>query len=100
MDYDWPGNVWEMKNILERAVILQKGSVLRPSELLGKPSDRQKKIVRESTHEEDVMSLEELEKLHIQRTLQKCSGNVAQTARILCISLSTMKRKVKQYGLK
>ena len=100
MDYDWPGNVREMKNILERAVILQRDSDLRPSELLGNASGRQKKIFRTSTRNEDVMSLEELEKLHIQRTLQKCSGNIAQTARFLGISLSTMKRKVKQYGLK
>ncbi|HAK61084.1 MAG TPA: sigma-54-dependent Fis family transcriptional regulator [Nitrospiraceae bacterium] len=100
MDYDWPGNVREMKNILERAVILQKGPEFRPSELLGKDRTPHKPMSGVSSEPDGIVTLEELEKDHIRQTLHNFSGNITRTARVLDISLSTMKRKVKQYGLK
>ena len=47
-----------------------------------------------------ICTLEELEKSHIQHALQKLSGNLTQTAKALGISLSTLKRKIKEYSLK
>lgn len=101
MDYEWPGNVRELKNILERAAILQKGPVLRPSELLLMPAGPASVAPSEDADgEEGIVLLEELEKKHISATLRKLSGNYTRTAKALGISVSTLKRKVGEYGLK
>jgi DNA-binding NtrC family response regulator len=100
--YDWPGNVRELKNILERAVILQHGSELRPSLILEASMNVQSapSPVTAPGPDETTVTLEEMEKKHIQQALQKRSGNLTQTARALGISLSTLKRKIKEYSLK
>lgn len=95
--YDWPGNVRELKNILERSYILH-GPDLRPSSLLGKPAEMQNQ--GKEQNDSAILTLDELEKCHIQQTLQKLSGNITRTAKSLGISLSTLKRKIRQYGLK
>ncbi len=105
MQYEWPGNVRELKNILERALILQHGSPLRPSLLL----EAAARIPAGSSAAtplpqggvgESLATLEEMEKNYIQKALDNRSGNITQTARMLGISLSTLKRKIKEYGLK
>ncbi len=102
MMYDWPGNVRELKNILERAIILQHGSELRPSLLLetrrGMASTAS--ACPPPLAGDDMVTIAEMEKRHIRQTLDKLRGNLTQTARVLGISLSTLKRKIKEYGLK
>ena len=102
MQYDWPGNVRELKNILERAVILQHGSELRPSLLIEASAGFPTQAAPVSAADSDgpLRTLEDLEKNHIQHALQKLSGNLTQTSKGLGISLSTLKRKIKEYGLK
>lgn len=104
MQYTWPGNVRELKNILERAAILQQGSRILPSLLLETlPLNEQAPAAssfRAPETEEPITTLEAMEKNHIQNTLGKLSGNLTQTAKALGISLSTLKRKIKEYGLK
>lgn len=97
MEYEWPGNVRELKNVIERSLIIQKGAVLRPSDFLK---------VRTSSFpassppaENDIISLEEIEKDYIIQALRKFSGNYTRTSRALGISLSTLKRKFKRYNL-
>jgi len=98
-NYDWPGNVRELRNVLERALILQKGALLRPSELLGLGRGSAPAADAAARDAGEILALEEMEKRHIARTLEKLSGNYTQTARKLGISLSTLKRKLKTYGL-
>lgn len=102
MDYDWPGNVRELKNIIERATILQKGPLIRPSELLLKACGPVQTAPAPDIigSNGDIIPLEDMEKAHISRALQKLSGNYTQSAKALGISLSTLKRKVGEYGLK
>lgn len=99
MEYEWPGNVRELKNVLERSFILHKGSELRPSEFLngGLKSSSTPSITSPGGNGKS--SLAEVERRHIRHVLQSCSGNYTRTARALGISLSTLKRKVKRYGL-
>ena len=99
MQYDWPGNVRELKNILERSLILQKGNELRPSELIGKTYAVQSNS-NEITSNKVIQPLEEIEKQHIKSALEGLSGNLTKTANALGISLSTLKRKIKNYNLK
>lgn len=102
MRYDWPGNVRELKNILERAMILQHGTELRPSLLLEAASVTVSapSSCTIAASAEGLATLEEMEKCYIQQALQKLSGNLTQTAKALGISLSTLKRKIKEYNLK
>jgi DNA-binding NtrC family response regulator len=98
--YRWPGNVRELKNVIERAVILCTDEVIQAEYL---PLELQK------GHSKAVMSpefpsiasdsLEEMEKRHILHVLKKNKGNKSKTARILNISRSTLREKMKNYGL-
>lgn len=98
-EYDWPGNIRELRNILERAFILQKGPFLFPSELLVKKNESMKINSPPSSAEDGFITLLEMEKETIKRALDKLSHNYTQSARSLGISLSTLKRKVREYGL-
>jgi DNA-binding NtrC family response regulator len=95
MTYSWPGNVRELRNVLERALVLHR-EPLRPSELLARhePPAAPLPADADGAAPED-LSLESLERRHIQRVLQLHSGNLARSARALGISLSTLKRKLK-----
>ena len=100
LEYQWPGNVRELKNVIERALIVQHEHSLQPSLLLKSNHN----ISSTSTNNLDngknnILTLENMEKQHIEKALIKCSGNYTQTAKALGISLSTLKRKVKNYNL-
>jgi DNA-binding NtrC family response regulator len=99
MEYEWPGNVRELKNVLERSFILRKGSDLRPSKFLNGVFKTSSTSFFPSPGGNGNNSLVEVEMRHIRHVLNTFSGNYTQTARALGISLSTLKRKVKRYGL-
>ncbi len=92
--YRWPGNVRELRNVLDRSLVLH-GDPLRPSELLaparGEP-------VRANA-DAPLLPLGDVEREHVVRTVQHHDGNLARSARSLGISLSTLKRMLKRYGL-
>jgi DNA-binding NtrC family response regulator len=99
MAYDWPGNVRELRNILERALFLQKGLMLQPSLLLVRPGNAPKAL-NGTSDAGAIKTLAQAERESIENALKALSGNLAQTSRTLGISLSTLKRKLKEYGLK
>jgi DNA-binding NtrC family response regulator len=104
--YDWPGNVRELRNVLERSVIMQlkRGERFQPSRFI----DATGRASRPSTpppsvspvHGDPEISLEDMEKTHIGTVLARNEGNLTQTAKTLGIALSTLKRKLKRYGLR
>jgi len=98
MEYEWPGNVRELKNVLERSLILQKGSELMPSKFLNGGFKTASTSSFPSSGGNGNSSLE-VERRHIRHVLDTYSGNYTRTARALGISLSTLKRKVRRYGL-
>jgi len=94
--YPWPGNVRELRNVLERAMMMARG---QPAiGLAHLPQD-----VREATSanvdHHIPKSLEEVERLHIEQTLNVHDGNRTHAARELAISRATLIKKIKQYGL-
>lgn len=100
IEYEWQGNVRELKNVIERSLIIQRGHSLRPSQLLRinhsvVPSSIDNDVIKEC----DIITLEIMEKQCISHALEKYGGNYSQTAKALGISLSTLKRKVKNYNL-
>ncbi len=97
--YDWPGNVRELRNILERALFLQKDSVLTPSLLLGRPGAVNMCMPKAaSSSGNSFKTLAEVEQETIQCALTSLSGNLTKSAKVLGISLSTLKRKLRESG--
>ena len=96
--YHWPGNLRELENAIERAVILTSGSYIEVEdlpELLGKESAP--KAEGETTLGEPI-TLEELEREHISKVIQS-SGSLEQAARVLGIDSATLYRKRKRFEL-
>ncbi len=93
--YRWPGNIRELKNIIERAVILSDGPELDETLL---PYEIQQASYRTDTSL-SAFDLSAVEKLHIQRVLNHTHGNRAEAARLLNIGIATLYRKLKEYGL-
>ena len=96
--YDWPGNIRELKNCVERAVILARGPVidldLLPERLQQEPSD----LLTGGVSVE--FSLAEMEKEIIRRALEHTEGHRKRTAEILGISQRDLYYKLKKYQLK
>jgi two-component system, NtrC family, response regulator len=93
--HDWKGNIRELKNILERAVILADTPELTVDNL---PTELQ------VTHFHingplSAFDLNSVEKLHIQRVLNHTKGNKTEAARLLNIGLTTLYRKIEEYHL-
>lgn len=92
-NHPWKGNIRELKNIIERAVILASGDDLTLDCL---PYDFQ---YTESGNMVDLLKLAEIEKLHIRKVLAHTKGNKTKTAELLGIGLATLYRKIEEYGL-
>ena len=92
--YDWRGNVRELKNVLERAVILADDELLTPDTL---PAEFQHLPAAEEAP--DSRSLRAMEKRQIRQVLQDTAGNKTEAARVLGIGLKTLYRKLQEYGL-
>lgn len=94
VDYSWPGNVRELENAIERAVLMETGNELRHIHL---PKDS--KIPEYEDICSGLVSLEDVEKYIIQRTLKSLQGQKAKAAEVLGISTTSLWRKIKRYNL-
>jgi DNA-binding NtrC family response regulator len=94
LKYAWPGNIRELANVLERAMILQRGERLEASDLglQGRTSS-----VPEGNGE--LLPLRDMERLHIERVLQRTAGNVSEAAQILGMARRTLYDRMKTLGL-
>ncbi len=94
--HDWKGNVREMRNVLERALILGRGQEAVAVEQL--PAElRARAGAGDRRH--TPITLDELERQHIDRTLRYHSGNRTRSAQELGISRATLINKIKRYGI-
>jgi transcriptional regulator with PAS, ATPase and Fis domain len=94
MEHTRPGNVRELRNVLERAVVVASGHILEPGDLglIAAP------IASEPAA--TLGSLEDVERRHIGDVLRSTGGNVSQAARILDIDRATLYHKMKKYQLR
>ncbi len=95
MSLPWKGNIRELDNVLERAMILGDGEWIKPADLPG-----QKNSVDEFGAEDNLTKAVELyEKTHIERTIGKTGGDKIRAAELLGLSLSTLYRKLEKLGI-
>ncbi len=98
--YPWPGNVRELRNVVERAVVLHAGRRISASELLFSPVIRGGSAAAETVQADSpLVSLDQLERNHILKTLERTRWNKREAARILGINRSTLDRKLQSYDL-
>jgi transcriptional regulator with PAS, ATPase and Fis domain len=92
--HEWKGNIRELKNVMERAVILSDGGMLT---LLNLPLELQ--TITSKNISLSAFDLASVEKLHIQRILNHTNGNKTETARLMNIGLTTLYRKIEEYNI-
>lgn len=97
--YDWPGNIRELENNIERGVIMARGEIFAPADL-------PPQIQALSSEKEDLgirfpfgISVYEVEKALISKTLEDTGGNRSRAAEILGINRRTLQIKLKEYGV-
>jgi len=88
----WPGNVRELDHAVERAVLLATGDVVRAADLALEPPGASPASLEE-------MTLEDVERVLIQKALARFGGNVSQAAKTLGLSRSALYRRLKAHGL-
>jgi DNA-binding NtrC family response regulator len=100
MEYDYPGNIRELKSILQSAVNLSQGRPISPDVL---PAHlKQRKSISKCINppaSEKMMPLAQIEKSHIIDVYKQTGGNKSLSARLLGIGLNTLRRKLKTYGI-
>lgn len=90
--YAWKGNIRELKNVMERAVVLSDTGIILPTHL---PFA----IQQQDAQSVSGLSLASVEKSHIAQVLQFTKGNKTRAAELLGIGLSTLYRKIEEYGI-
>jgi DNA-binding NtrC family response regulator len=94
-NYSWPGNARELRNVMERALILSGGA---PIVALHLPRELSSPALERGGADPGLAPLAEIERRHIRRVLEACDGNKTQAARLLGISRLTLRTKIAEYG--
>jgi len=92
MRYSWPGNVRQLRNVIERASIMATGKAIDADDLPETLHESEATTVKTP-----IVSLAEVEKMHILRVLDHCGGNKKASAELLGIDRSTLYAKLRQY---
>ncbi|MBN1781645.1 sigma-54-dependent Fis family transcriptional regulator [bacterium] len=97
IQYDWPGNVRELENCMETAVILNKGEVLLPEHFVFLEDHRD--LLEEDGNFNEITSIAEAEKQLILKTYKKYNYNKTHAAKVLGITIKTLRTKLREYGV-
>jgi DNA-binding NtrC family response regulator len=104
--YDYPGNARELRNLIERAIILASGTEITPAHIVlsgaapGSTTPSGGFFAVELDSSGQPPTLEQLERAYIARLLEFTSGNRTQVARLLGVSYPTIAKKIADYGLR
>jgi DNA-binding NtrC family response regulator len=92
LDHPWPGNIRELDHSIERAVLMAEGPTIRASDLGLRPA-------REAALRLDEMSIEDVERVLIQKARARSAGNVSHASKALGLSRSALYRRLQKYSL-
>src|SRR5580704_17254397 len=92
--YSWPGNIRELKNVIERAVLLATGETIRPRDLR---LEFKTEVAIDNGRQ---LTLRDVERLHIQKALDAQRGNVARAAAELGVTRSSLYNNLKPFGIR
>jgi transcriptional regulator with PAS, ATPase and Fis domain len=95
MGFSWPGNVRQLRNVIERALVMNQDKKVIGKRHLQLPDEEPGACPGEN----EVLPLAEVEKRHILARLKHCGGNQSKAARLLGVSKITLWRKLKEYGV-
>lgn len=99
MSYGWPGNIRELEHLIERSVLLTKGSIITDLPLPKTASKHEPSVLSEKDR---VKSIDEIERDHILAVLRKCNGKISGSggaAELLNLNVSTLNSKIKKLGI-
>jgi DNA-binding NtrC family response regulator len=99
LGYDWPGNIRELQNVLERAVLLAEQGVIGPEHLATTVRSSAAALPDAPVPAPALRGLEEVEREHVIRVLAATGGNREESSRILGISRRTLTRMIQRWGL-
>ncbi|RMF61698.1 MAG: sigma-54-dependent Fis family transcriptional regulator [Calditrichaeota bacterium] len=107
VNYDWPGNIRELRNVIERAVILESDEYIHteslPVEIRSKPTQKSVRVTSGDFYDIEIpdegISLAELEKVLLEKALEKTNYNQSKAARLLGITRDSFRSKKKRYKL-
>jgi DNA-binding NtrC family response regulator len=91
ISHDWPGNVRELENAVERALVVGRGGEIKPADF---------SFQFQTLPAASGRTLEDIERVHIDRVLRETNYNLSRAARILDIDRTTLYNKIRKYGLR
>lgn len=97
LDYDWPGNIRELQNTIERSIVMCRGSELTEEDILMGTTHKERTLLINDF--EHLPSLKEIEKKYICHVLGATNGKREEAAQILGINRKTLYSKIKEYNL-
>jgi len=97
LEYDWPGNVRQLENSMERAVTLTRFEQITVEDLPDRISRYESSRITADVDSEHILTFEELEKRYIERVLKAAQGNKTQAAKLLGVDRRTLYRKLERY---
>ena len=98
-DQDWPGNIRQLKQVIERTVLLSGGDVLQASDFAAAADTERAEAARDQLPEPGSMTLDEIEKSMIAKCLKRFSGNISQAAEALGMSRQGLYRRMEKHGI-
>ena len=97
VQYHWPGNIRELRNVIERVSILHEGDEVRVSDLPPDIAGRAARVTEPV--ETGMLPLAEVERMHVERVLGQTGWNKARAARVLQVDVKTLNKKIRDFGI-
>jgi two-component system, NtrC family, response regulator AtoC len=97
--YDWPGNIRELRNLVERLQILHEGSEVRASDLPAELRHAREHADVTEEREPALVPLAHVERRHVERVLKATGWNKARAARVLEVDVKTLNKKIRDFNL-